>query len=420
MKKIVILGAGTGGTILSNKFRRVLKKDEWDITIIDKDDRHVYQPGLLFIPFGVYKEKDVVRSRKGFIPSGVNYINDEITKVDPKANTVFTTKGKFSYDWLIIASGCRLVPEDDFIMVPGMQDVWNKSMFDFYTVEGAVKLAEKLDKFEGGSLVLNIMSLPFKCPVAPIEFVYLADWFLTGKGVRDKSEIVYTTPITGMFTKPVATSILDSVAADKNIRILPNFQLAGINADKKTIESGDGRVVNYDLIVSIPTNTGARFLVDSGLSDENLGGWLPTDNATLKAVNYSNIYVIGDATNVPTSKAGSVTHFEGDVLFKNFMSEIEGKPPHANFDGHSNCFIESGFHKSFLIDFNYTVEPLPGKFPLPIIGPFDLLKETKINHMGKLFFKWFYWNMIIKGKGIPLGSNLSMVGKKLPGSFAKH
>jgi len=420
MKKIIILGAGTGGTILANKFRRALKRDEWDITIIDKDDRHVYQPGLLFVPFGVYKESDVVRSRKGFIPSGVNFVIDEITKVDPKANTVYTTKGKFSYDWLIIATGCRIVPEDDFIMVPGMQDEWFKNMFDFYTVEGAVRLAEKMDKFQGGSLVLNIMGMPFKCPVAPIEFVFLADWFLTEKGIRDKTEIVFTTPIGGMFTKPVAMSILQSVAGEKNIKIEPNFQLSGIDAQKKTIESGDGRVVNYDLLVSIPTNTGAQFLVDSGLSSEDIGGWLPTEKETLKAANYSNIYVIGDTTNVPTSKAGSVAHFEGDILFENLMSEIEGKHPHAKFDGHSNCFIESGFNKAFLIDFNYTVEPLPGKFPLPIIGPFDLLKETEINHWGKLFFKWFYWNMLIKGEEIPLGAAMSMAGKKLVSSSAKH
>ncbi|MEW6220691.1 MAG: FAD/NAD(P)-binding oxidoreductase [Thermodesulfobacteriota bacterium] len=410
MKKIVILGAGTGGTMMANKLRAALSRDEWSITIIDRDNRHIYQPGLLFIPFGIYKPSDVVKTRRELLPAGVDFVIDEITKVDPEANLVQTRNHRFTYDWLIIATGCRLAPEE----VAGMAEGMGKNVHDFYTLEGATRLAKAMRAFDGGRLVMHISEMPFKCPVAPIEFVFLADWYFQERGIRDKVEIEFVTPLGGMFTKPIATRAFSAAAQEKGIKVTPEFNIVAVDHGARTIEGADGRTIGFDLLVTIPPNMGAQALIDSGVSDEL--GWVGTDHHTLKAKKYPNVYVIGDTTNVPTSKAGSVAHFESEVLSENLLREIEGMAPLPRFDGHSNCFIESGFNKAYLIDFNYKTEPLPGKFPMPALGPFDLLGDTEANHMGKLLFKWTYWHVLLKGVEIPVvGPEMSMLGKRLAG-----
>jgi sulfide:quinone oxidoreductase len=145
-----------------------------------------------------------------------------------------------------------------------------------------------------------------------------------------------------------------------------------------------------------------------GLGDEV--NFVPTDDHTLQAKAAPNIFVIGDAANVPASKAGSVTHFEGEVLVENVQRYLAGEPLVENFDGHANCFIETGFHKALLIDFNYETEPLPGHFPGPVGLP--LLKESRLNHLGKLMFQWFYWHSLLPGRDIPgIGAAMPTAGK---------
>lgn len=391
--------------MVANMLRKKLPASEFDITIIDRDNEHHYQPGYLFIPFGVYTAKDVVKPRSDFMPPGVNFVIAELEKVDTKAKVVKTAKGDFKYDWLVISTGCRIMPDE----VKGMMDGWGKNIFDFYTLEGAVALEKAMSKFEGGKLVLNIAEMPFKCPVAPIEFVFLADWYFHEKGIRDKVEITLVTPLPQAFTKPVAASVFTKVAEEKNVKIIGNFNIGEVNAKEGYIEGFDESKIEFDLLVAIPPNFGAQVMEDSGIGDEMC--WVPTDKNTLKALNIENCYVVGDATNLPASKAGSVAHFESEVLVENLIGEINGEAPKPHFDGHSNCFIESGFGKALLIDFNYAQEPLPGKFPMPGIGPFDLLKETKMNHWGKLLFKWTYWNLLLKGEELPIGPEMSMAGK---------
>jgi len=291
-------------------------------------------------------------------------------------------------------------------------DLWHKSIFDFYTIEGATALADFLDSWEGGRMVLNIAEMPIKCPVAPLEFVFLADDYFTKKGIRDKVDITLVTPLPGAFTKPVASSKLSDALEKRNIKLESEFAIGRVDNEEKKIVSWDEREIPFDLLVTIPTNMGTRAIERSGMGDEFY--FIPTDKETLRSKEWDNIFVIGDATNLPTSKAGSVAHFEGDILAENFMDVIEGREPSAKFDGHANCFIESGDGKGLLIDFNYDTEPLPGKFPIPGIGPFSLLEETAINHWGKMMFKWMYWNALIKGRELPIKTHMSMTGKKIP------
>ena len=405
MKKIVILGSGCGGTIVAAKLREHLNDSEWKITIIDKDEIHHYQPGWLFIPFGIYAAQDCQKPKREFIPHGVDFVLDEIVGVNPDKRLVAGKKNSYDYDWLIISTGCGIVPEE----VEGLMDDWHKNAHDFYTLEGARLLQQKLKYFNSGRLVLNIAELPYKCPVAPLEFIFMVDWFFTVNGVRNNIEIELVTPITGAFTKPIASKILGEIADQKNIKITPNFDIAQVNAEEKTIESHKGDKVPYDLLVSIPPNFGAKFIEDSDMGDPMR--FVDTDHFTLKAKNFDHIYVIGDATNVPASKAGAVAHYESETVVENIIREIDGREPKNTFDGHATCFICSGYEKAVLIDFNYKYEPLPGKFPFPGMGPFTLLGDSNFNYWGKMMFKWVYWNLMLKGIDLPLEQQMTMAGK---------
>jgi len=408
MKRILILGAGTAGTIVANKLYHELDRDEWKITIIDQSEVHYYQPGFLFIPFGIYSKNDVMRPRRDYLPRGIEIIISEIEIIEPEQNRVRISKDNrsLSYDYLIVTTGSRIVPEE----TPGLkEDHWHKTIFDFYTPDGAVALAKHLRTWEGGRLVLNIAEMPIKCPVAPLEFMFLADWYLHEQGIRDKVELTLATPLPGAFTKPIASRLLGDILEEKNINVIPDFYIGEVDGDAKKIISYDEIEIEYDLLISIPVNMGDPVIERSGMGDDL--NFVPTEKYTLKAQNYDNMFVLGDATNLPSSKAGSVAHFEADVFTENFLRYIDGLELRETFDGHANCYIESGFGKGFLIDFNYDVEPLPGKFPLPGVGPFSLLQESRMNHWGKIIFRWMYWNILLKGKPMPIAAQMQMAGK---------
>ncbi|MCO6451780.1 MAG: NAD(P)/FAD-dependent oxidoreductase [Caldilineales bacterium] len=408
MKRIVILGAGTAGTIVANKLTHELDLEEWKITIVDESEIHYYQPGFLFIPFGIYSKSDVQRPRRDYLPRGVNLIISEIERIDPENNQVHIKRDDqvLPYDYLIVTTGSHIDPEE----TPGLTEhEWRKSIFDFYTVDGAAALQKYLRTWQGGRLVLNIAEMPIKCPVAPLEFMFLADWFFHEQGMRDQVELTLATPLPGAFTKPRAAGLLGDILKEKNIKVVPEFMIMEVDPDARKIVSYDEREVDYDLLITIPVNKGSEVIARSGMGNEL--NFVPTEKHTLKAQNYDNIFVLGDATDLPSSKAGSVAHFQGDVFIENFLRYVDGLELRETFDGHANCYIESGFGKGFLIDFNYDVEPLPGKFPLPGVGPFSLLQESRMNHWGKMLFRWMYWNILLKGKEMPITAQLQMAGK---------
>ncbi len=408
MKTFLILGAGTGGTMVANKMAQHLDAREWRIMIVDRDENHYYQPGFLFIPFGIYSTADVIKPKRNFLPPQVEVIFSDIELIEPDENRVRLVKGErvIHYDYLVIATGAHIKPEE----TPGLMDGgWHKNIYDFYTLEGASALSRAFKFWKGGRMVVNVVEMPIKCPVAPLEFLFLADWFFHERGIRDKVDITFATPLPGAFTKPRASSILGNILAEKNIRLEPEFNIMEVDNDKQVIRSYDEREIEYDLLITIPTNMGADVIARSGMGDELQ--FVPVNKHTLQSNQWENVWVIGDASNVPASKAGSVAHFMLDVLVENILRHMEGLEPQPKFDGHANCFIESGFEKGILIDFNYEVEPLPGKFPLPGFGPFSLLKESAVNHWGKMMFRWIYWNMLLKGEEMPFESQMTMAGK---------
>ncbi len=409
VKTFLILGAGTGGTVVANKMVRRLDSQEWKVVVVDKDVNHYYQPGFLFVAFEMYKPSDNVRPKKNYLDHRVEFIVSDIEMIEPDENQVVLPDGRIlHYDTLVVATGTDIRPSETEGMLDG--GGWRKNIFDFYTHEGSIALADHMKRWEGGRLVVNITEMPIKCPVAPLEFLLLSDWYFKKKGIRNKVDLVLATPLSGAFTKPKAKAVLGNLLESRNISIEPEFNIGEVDNARQVIKSYDDREIPYDLLVSVPTNMGADVIGRSGMGDDL--NFLPVNKHTLRSEKWPNVWGLGDATNVPTSKAGSVVHFMADTLIENLERALKGLEPEPSFDGHANCFIESGYGKAVLIDFNYEVEPLPGQYPLPVVGPMDLLKESYLNHMGKLGFYYLYWEIFLRGLPIPLNSHMSMMGKK--------
>jgi sulfide:quinone oxidoreductase len=405
-RNLVVLGGGTAGTMAVNRLRRLLAPQDWAITVVDQSGTHCYQPGLLFVPFGIYGPHDIVKPRAQFIPDGVELLTASVQRVDPDACTVLLNDGReLHYDQLVIATGTTVRPE----ATPGMAEAMGGDVHEFYTLAGATALSEKLATWQGGRLVVHVSEMPIKCPVAPLEFTFLAEAFFTDRGMRDRVEIVYVTPLEGAFTKPVSSKYLGTMLAERKIGLEPDFMIESVDGDARKISSFDEREIDYDLLVTVPVNMGADFVARSGLGDDL--NYVPVDPGTLLSLAHDNIFAVGDASNIPASKAGSVAHFSMDAFGDNFVHHVLGLPMENKFDGHANCFIETGHSKGMLIDFNYETQPLRGKYPLPHLGPFSLLKESSLNHWGKVSFRWFYWNVLLPGRRIPLPSRMSMAGK---------
>ena len=406
--RIVILGGGTGGTLTANRLHRHYG-DAAQITVVDRDDEHLYQPGLLFVPFGIEQPESIVRPRHKQLHAGIDFRLGDVERVETAANAVHLDDGAtLDYDVLVIASGAALLPEE----TEGLTGSgWGEKVFTFYTIEGAVGLRDALARFDHGRLVVNIIDMPIKCPVAPLEFSFLADWYLRERGVRSGVELTYVTPLDAAFTKPVAAEYLAGMLTEKEIAIEAEFATGQVDGAGGRLISWDEREVPFDLLVTIPLHGGGAYVGRSpGLGDEI--GFVETDAHTLQSKAAPNVFAIGDATNLPTSKAGSATHFEGETLVANIKHFLAGQELAGSYDGHVNCFIESGFRKALLIDFNYEVEPLPGQYPVAHLGPLPLLRQSRLNHLAKLAFQPFYWHMLLPGRDVPgLGSELSLAGK---------
>jgi sulfide:quinone oxidoreductase len=393
--------------MMANKLVAVLPDREWRVTVVDRDELHVYQPGLLFLPFGAYRPEDLVKPRRRLLDGRVELRLGEIDRIAPDERRVQLVDGtRLDYEILIVATGSRILPAH----TPGLTGPgWMKDAFDFYTLEGALALRNRLERFEGGRVVLNVVDMPIKCPVAPLEFLFLAEDYFARRGLRDKVELAFATPLEGAFTRPRASALLGDMLTQRGIQVVPDYNLAEVDGERRVLKAYDGREVPYDLLVSVPLHGGADAIFRSQMGDA--GGWLPTDKHTLQSKAWPNVFAIGDATDLPASKAGAVAHFQSEVLFDNVRRFIDGRELDAGFDGHANCFIETGRGKAMLIDFNYETEPLPGRFPLPGVGPFTLLEESATNHWGKLAFKWIYWNVLLAGKELPLDHRMTAAGK---------
>jgi sulfide:quinone oxidoreductase len=384
MDRIVVIGGGVGGTIVANLISRGLKFDIDDgqaqVTVIDRFGSHVYQPGFMYIAFGNERPSDLVRPERSLLDHRVHLIVGEVEGIDEKAQTVrLTNGGKVGYDHLVLSTGSRLVSEE--------MPYFDQEAHHFYTAEAAERLRTALDRFQGGQVVVGIAGMPYKCPPAPLEVSLLLETELRQRGIRDITQIHFCSPIGRAFTIESVSDMATSVFEEKGIELHTFFNVESIDPTRKVVQSLEGEELPYDLLILVPPHRGAQFLIDSGLAPAP-GGWLPTDPHTLRVGGHPNVYALGDATDLPLSKAGSTAHFEAPVVAERIIAAVQGRHPvgdKANYNGRVMCFFEIGDGKGTLLRFDYDHPPKPPK-------------PNRLWHLGKIVFNKTYWHTVPRAR----------------------
>lgn len=374
--RVVIVGGGVGGTLLANLLDKQHSSRKADISVIDATGQHVYQPGWLYVPFGEESPGKLQRSEKGLLRKNIDLIVDRAVSVDPVKKTVRLASSRdIPYDVLVLATGARLAPET----VPGFAD----GAEHFYSSDAAVKLQKKLEAFEGGRLVVGVADIPYKCPPAPLEFVFKVDEYLSRRGLRDKTELVYLSPINRAFTIESVSEFVTPMLEERGIRTEVFFNTESIDPGARRVSSLEGDEIDYDLLVMVPPHRGSDLVVDAGLGDKL--GWLPTDRHTLEVTGLDGVYGLGDATDIPVSKSGSAAHFEAKVLAERIGAKLSGESGNEpTYDGHVLCFLETGYGQASQLAFDFANPPQPPK-------------PSRYYHYQKTLFNKAYWYIVPKG-----------------------
>ncbi len=385
MQNVLVLGGGVGGTLVANLISRKIKKQidagEARVTVVDETGEHVYQPGFMYIAMGSEDPKSLRKPERRLLDGRVDLVVDEVTGIDEEAQQVALARGdKLDYDYLILATGSRILPETI--------EHFEQEAHHFYSEEAAGRLRKALDTFTGGKVVVGIASMPYKCPPAPLEVALLIEAELRERGLREKSEIHFCSPIARAFTIESVSEMVTPELEKKDVELHTFFNVETIDAERKVVQSLEGEELEYDLLVLVPPHKGAQVLMDSGFAPAP-GGWLPTDPKTLNVGERPNVWALGDATNLPLSKAGSTAHFEAPVVAERVSALVQDRKPHAKesiYTGKVMCFFEVGDGKGTLLRFDYENPPKPPK-------------PSRLWHVGKLFFNKTYYRIVPKGRG---------------------
>jgi sulfide:quinone oxidoreductase len=373
--KVVVLGGGVGGTLAANLLAKELGRDG-KVSVVDPTGMHHYQPGYLYLALGQANGRWLVRDERTLLHKDVDLVIEKAIRIHPEAGTVQLERGgSLEWDYLIAATGARLVPDQ----IPGLME----GSYEFYSLEGAQRLREALRRFKGGSILVGIAGIPYKCPPAPVEFVFMAEEYLRRRGIRDKSEITLLSPLNRAFTIESASKVIQPIMEGRGINLTTFFNVEEVDPSAGVVSSLEGEKANYDLLVLVPPHKGQQIVSDSALADGP--GWLPTDKHTLQVDGQDRIFAIGDATNLPISKSGSTAHFEAPVVASRIASLVRGTAPKENYGGRVMCFLETGNRKATVLRFDYEHPPAP---PQP----------NNVWHMAKWMFNRLYWETIPQGR----------------------
>jgi sulfide:quinone oxidoreductase len=384
MDRILILGGGVGGTLAANllvkRLRPRLKSGEVTITVVDQTGDHVYQPGFMYIAMGGERAANLQRPERGLLDPRVTLVVGEVTKVDERGRTIHLSDGqRLGYDYLVLATGSRIVPETI--------DYFVSEAYHFYTAEAASRLRSALDAFDGGRIVIGIAGMPYKCPPAPLEVAFLIESELRERGLRENSDLHFCSPIGRAFTIETVSEMATPILESRGIELHTFFNVEAIDPIRKVVQSLEGEELPYDLLILVPPHKGAQFLIDSGLAPAP-GGWLPTNRATLQVGGRQEVFALGDATDLPLSKAGSTAHFEAPVVVERIVAAVEGRqvdPRRGDYLGKVMCFFEIGDGKGTVLQFDYEHPPKPPK-------------PNQLWHLGKIVFNKTYWHTVPKGR----------------------
>jgi len=372
---VLILGGGVGGTIVANLVAKEVG-DRARITVVDSTGFHVYQPGFLYVAVGQERPAALKRSEAGLLRRGVELVVESATLVDPAARNVVLKSGRaLHYDELVLATGSRTVMGE----VPG-----GITAHEFYTLEGAIHLHQALEEFKGGTIVIGVAGIPYKCPPAPVEFAFLLDDYLRARHLRDKSQIKLLSPLNRAFTIEATSKLVQPILAERGIELTGFFNVESVDPVARTVTSLEGETVEYDLLVLVPPHRGQKVIEDSGLGDER--GWVPVDKNTLRHTKLDRIWAIGDTTSIPISKSGSVAHYEASVAAAEVVAFVRGEaPPSHVYDGKVMCFLETGQGQATTIRFDYDHPPVS---PTP----------ARRWHWAKALFNKTYWHTVPQGR----------------------
>ncbi len=384
MQRILILGGGVGGTLTANllakQLRRDLKTGGVSLTVVDETGQHTYQPGFMYIAMGGERAENLERPERGLLDSRVSLVVGQVERVDETDRIVHLRDGqRLGYDQLVLATGSRIVPE--------AIEHFDTQAHHFYSAAAALRLRTALDAFKGGKIVIGIAGMPYKCPPAPLEVAFLIEAELRERGLRDASEIHFCSPIGRAFTIESVSEMATPILAQKGIELHTFFNVETIDPERRAVQSLEGEDLPYDLLILVPPHKGQQFLIDSGLAPAP-GGWLPTDRASLQVGGRPNVYALGDATDLPLSKAGSTAHFEAPVVAERIAAAVLDRPldpKHTDYTGKVMCFFEVGDGKGTLLQFDYTHPPKPPK-------------PNQLWHLGKVVFNKTYWHTVPKGR----------------------
>jgi sulfide:quinone oxidoreductase len=384
MDRILILGGGVGGTLAANllvkRLRPRLKSGEVTITVVDQTGDNVYQPGFMYIAMGGERAANLQRPERGLLDPRVTLVVGEVTKVDERGRTIHLSDGqRLGYDYLVLATGSRIVPETI--------DYFVSEAYHFYTAEAASRLRSALDAFDGGRIVIGIAGMPYKCPPAPLEVAFLIESELRERGLRENSDLHFCSPIGRAFTIETVSEMATPILESRGIELHTFFNVEAIDPIRKVVQSLEGEELPYDLLILVPPHKGAQFLIDSGLAPAP-GGWLPTNRATLQVGGRQEVFALGDATDLPLSKAGSTAHFEAPVVVERIVAAVEGRqvdPRRGDYLGKVMCFFEIGDGKGTVLQFDYEHPPKPPK-------------PNQLWHLGKIVFNKTYWHTVPKGR----------------------
>jgi sulfide:quinone oxidoreductase len=377
--RVVVLGGGVGGTLVANLLSKDLRKDA-TVTVVDPTGMHVYQPGFLYVALGQANGRWLARDERLLLRDDVELVVEGAERIDPAASTVQLARGgTLPYDYLVVATGARLVPDE----VPGLV----AGSHDFYSLEGAQRLREALRTFGGGRILVGIAGIPYKCPPAPVEFVLMLEEYLRKRDIRNRSEVTLLSPLNRAFTIESASKLVEPIMERRGVNLATFFNVESVDPAAGMVASLEGEKAEYDLLVLVPPHQGQHVIEDSGLGGP--GGWVPTDPATLQHKEHDRIFAMGDATDLPISKSGSTAHFEAPVVASRIASLIHGTAAKAAYGGRVMCFLETGGRKATVLRFDYEHPPLPPK-------------PSRRWHWGKWLFNRLYWNTVPQGR-IPEG-----------------
>ncbi len=384
MQRILILGGGVGGTLTANLLSRKLKHridaGDVEVMVVDATGNHVYQPGFMYIAMGGERAANLTRPELSLLDKRVTLVVGAVASVEEDQHRVTLEDGlQIGYEFLVLATGSRIVPE--------AIEHFETEANHFYTARAAQELRTALDRFDGGRIVIGIAGMPYKCPPAPLEVAFLIESEMRERGLRDRTTIDFCSPIGRAFTIESVSEMATPILESKGIELHTFFNVEAIDPEHKLVQSLEGEELPYDLLILVPPHKGQQFLMDAGLAPAP-GGWLPTDRHTLQVGGRPNVFALGDATDLPLSKAGSTAHFEAPVVAERIVALVEGRAPsgkHADYAGKVMCFFEIGDGKGTLLQFDYDHPPRPPK-------------PNQLWHLGKIVFNKTYWHTVPRGR----------------------